>query len=272
MKLYFERFDGMAVTTEDFVKAMADASGVNLDKFSRWYNQAGTPSLELKMTESADKVKFDYIQTLTETPETKVKKSQVLPIRIAFFSKDGEQLEVEYNGERAREHTVLVDEFNGQFEFSGVSKGALPSLLRDFSAPIKLKFDYKESDLESLLAMETDPFNLYEAFQKLVISNIHKKIENKDHKLSDGLISAVSSLLDSKHDDELKSVSLNMPSVEYLATLSEKIELDSLYDAFCWFKKELTTKLESKFKQVYDSLSFDSEFKLDGLSRGKKEL
>ena len=115
--------------------------------------------------------------------------------------------------------------------------------------------------------METDPFNLYEAFQKLVISNIHKKKENKDHNLSSRLISAVSSLLDSEHDDELKSVSLNMPSVEYLATLSEKIALRQPLRCILLVQKELTTKLESKFKQVYDSLSFDSEFKLDGLSR-----
>ena len=273
MKLYFERFDGMAVTTEDFVKAMSDASGIKLDKFSRWYNQAGTPSLRLTAnTPKNGSVTFNYVQSLTKTPETEEKKAQVIPLKIAFFSKDKKQLEITYNGVKAKEHVVLIEDFSGEFSFEGVEDGAIASLLRDFSAPVKLSYDYNEEDLESLLSCETDPFNLYEAFQKLVISNVNKKMQDSSHGLSKGLLKAVSALLKSSHDKELKAVALGMPSIEYLATLTEKIDLDTLFQASAWFKKTLASSLEEEFLAHYKSLVFDSDFKLDSEARGTRAL
>ena len=272
MKLYFERFDGMAVTTEDFVKAMSDASGICLQKFSRWYSQAGTPSLEVKIESADDGIVLQMQQTLPKTPETLEKKPQVLPIRTAFFNSAGEQVPFVYNGKKSKEHIVLVEDFKQSVKLEGLTADLIPSLARDFSAPIKLSYDYTESDLELLLSSETDAFNLYEAFQKLAIMNIHKKMNDNKHGLSDSFIEAVSRLLKSSHDNELKSVVMSLPTVEYMATLKETIDLDSTYDAVVWLGRELAEKLEPEFLDAYKAIETGADFSLDGVSRGNRAL
>ena len=203
------------------------------------------------------------------------KKPQVLPIRTAFlFFNSAVESEVPfiYNGKKSKEHIILVDDFKQSVKLEGLTADLIPSLARDFSAPIKLSYDYTESDLELLLSSETDAFNLYEAFQKLAIMNIHKKMNDNKHGLSDSFIEAVSRLLKSSHDNELKSVVMSLPTVEYMATLKETIDLDSTYDAVVWLGRELAEKLEPEFLDAYKAIETGADFSLDGVSRGNRAL
>ncbi|HET7669258.1 MAG TPA: aminopeptidase N, partial [Burkholderiales bacterium] len=152
MRLYFKRHDGQAVTCDDFVAAMQDASGVDLSQFKRWYDVAGTPVLSV--AGSYEKGTF----TLT------VKQSMNPPFHIPLAVKVGD-----------KEELLHVKKAEERFTFDGLKAKPVPSLLRRFSAPVILNYEYSEADLLHLLANDDDPFNRWEAAQRLATSIILDK-------------------------------------------------------------------------------------------------
>ena len=187
MKLYFARHDGQAVTCDDFRAAMADANGVNLDQFALWYSQAGTPTLDVS---GSLKTNGDYVlhikQTLPDTPDmpAHAKQPMMIPIKIALFNENGEQVTfrqpengqtnisgcLNTAGTQGQPETVLIltqaeQTFTLQPEAS--AQAITPSLLRGFSAPVHLNFNYTDDQLALLLARDTDPYARWEAAQTL---------------------------------------------------------------------------------------------------------
>ena len=179
MKLYFARHDGQAVTCDDFRAAMADANGVNLDQFALWYSQAGTPTLDVS---SSLKTNGDYVlhikQTLPDTPDmpTHAKQPMMIPIKIALLNEHGEQIAFRQPENGCNElppsqtETVLVltqAEQTFTLQPEAPAQAITPSLLRGFSAPVHLNFDYTDPQLALLLAHDTDPYARWEAAQTL---------------------------------------------------------------------------------------------------------
>src|SRR5690606_26501318 len=182
MDLYFERHDGQAVTTDDFVAAMADASGVDLTQFKRWYDQAGTPVLQ---TSSAyDAAAKTYTLTVRQSCPPTPGQTEKLPFHIPFalglVGPDGNDLPLQLQGERAPggTHRVLsVKEAEEQFVFVNVPSEPVPSLLRNFSAPVILRHDYDDAALTHLVAHDSDAFNRWEAGQRLATRLLLRNVE-----------------------------------------------------------------------------------------------
>ncbi|GFR59356.1 aminopeptidase N [Elysia marginata] len=170
--LYFERHDGQAVTCEDFVRAMEDANGIDLGQFMRWYTQAGTPVLDVTDSYDADNKRYvlEITQSCPATPGQEEKEPFHIPLAIGLLSPEGINLPV---GEKGETTTVLeVREANQQFVFENVAERPLPSLLRGFSAPVRLNYDYSREDLLFLMRHDEDGFNRWDSCQRLATDTI----------------------------------------------------------------------------------------------------
>jgi aminopeptidase N len=164
--LYFERHDGQAVTCDDFVAAMQDASGVDLTIFRRWYAQAGTPKLTAAISHDAGKkqAKLILTQVVPPTPGQPVKQPMTLPIRMALFDRA--------TAESAGEQIVVLDSDTVTLTLDGFAEPPVLSINRDFSAPVVLETNRTEGDLAFLAAHDDDPFARYEAMQQLMLNTL----------------------------------------------------------------------------------------------------
>ena len=171
---YFRRHDGQAVTVEDWVESLTAGSGVDLTEFLIWYNQPGTPKLEAKgeYDETAQTYRLSLKQSLKAHPKYPNLKAVPIPVALALFdAKTGEQLSLNStalveNG--IKDGVYLFDKDEASIEFTGVSAKPVVSLLRNFSAPVNLEFNYSDDELAFLLQYETNGFNQWQATQTLL--------------------------------------------------------------------------------------------------------
>ncbi|MDB5730998.1 MAG: pepN [Variovorax sp.] len=179
LTLYFERHDGQAVTCDDFAQAIADANpgselALRLAQFKRWYSQAGTPRVSARgrYDAAARSYTLDFTQSCPPTPGQPVKAPFVIPVNIGLVAPDGRELPLQLDGESQAQHgtrlLVLAQE-SESVTFVEVDSEPVPSILRGFSAPVILDFDYGDTQLLTLLAHDTDPFNRWEAAQRLAL-------------------------------------------------------------------------------------------------------
>lgn len=171
MDLYFDRHDGNAVTIEDFVKAMEDASKIDLKQFRLWYSQAGTPVLDV--SENYDATEKKYTLTIKQVCPPTPGQPEKLPMDIPF-----EFGLLDANGKEILQELLRVTKTINQFEFKNISAKPIPSLLRSFSAPVKVNFDYTDAALLFLFQHDTDEFNRWEAGQKYATRLILRLIDN----------------------------------------------------------------------------------------------
>src|SRR5690606_21244108 len=175
--LYFERHDGQAVTTEDFVEALADASGRDLTLFKRWYSQAGTPRVEVSDYYDADKLEYSltFTQSCPPTPECRQKLPFHIPVAMGLLGSAGDLpllIKDQAPDFETADNTHVVLELTDvehTFVFTQVREKPVPSLLRSFSAPVKLQYDYTREDLMLLMSRDSDGFNRWEASQQLAL-------------------------------------------------------------------------------------------------------
>jgi aminopeptidase N len=168
--LYFARNDGRAATLEDFLAALGEANGIDLSPYLAWYGQAGTP--RLKARGEYDATRREYALTLSQhTPPSHGqphKQPLPVPVKLALFGRDGRMLPLHLDGQTAEPETVVVlDRAERRFVFRDVDAAPVPSLLRGFSAPVILEYDYAPDELALLLTHDADGFNRWEAGQQL---------------------------------------------------------------------------------------------------------
>jgi aminopeptidase N len=175
--LYFERHDGEAATCEDFVKAIEDGAGLDLAQFRRWYEQAGTPQVDVAMTHDAASgtVTLAFKQTVPPTPGQPVKQPMVIPLRTALFDRA--------SGAHGGEHLIVLNEAAQTFTFDGFAQAPVLSLNRGFSAPVAINAPQSVDDLVFLAAHDDDAFARYEAMQQLVVQHLVAAVEDR---LDDG--------------------------------------------------------------------------------------
>src|SRR5260370_20849786 len=163
MDLYFARHDGQAVTCDEFVRAMADAAGADLSEFMRWYDQAGTPVLEVagEYDAAARRYLLSVKQSCPPTPGQETKLPFHVPFAVGLVGPDGGDLLAE--GTRV----LSVKQPAERFVFENIGAKPVLSLLRNFSAPVIVMHDYTEEELTHLMAHDSDPFNRLEAGQRL---------------------------------------------------------------------------------------------------------
>jgi aminopeptidase N len=243
MKLYFKRHDGQAVTCDDFVQAMQDASGVDLTQFRRWYDVAGTPVLDCSGLHK------DGIFALT------VKQSMNPPFHIPFTVKIGD-----------REEVLSVNQAEQTFEFKCKSK-PVPSLLRGFSAPVILNYPYTEDDLVHLLANDDDPFNRWEAAQRLATDIILKR----GGRPTEAFLNSVSVLLKEKDPAFIAEV-LALPSETFLAEQMEVVDPDALHASRNTLRRALASHFKDVFLDIYRKQKSETPYSPDAASMGKRAL
>lgn len=261
MDLYFERHDGQAVTCEDFIKAMEDANDQNWGLFRNWYRQAGTPVLkaELEMV-SATEFKLHCSQSCPATPGQPTKQPFMLPIKAGFINHQGEpvQFRTEQNQSWCDETLLLMTEekqtFNIQCQVE--QQEIIPSLLRDFSAPVKFEYTYTQAQLALLFAADKNDFNRWDAGQNLMTQLLlsqHSEITSDD---LNALTVAFNQILsDQELDNSLKALAVQMPPLSSLIGLSETIDLDKLFKKYRQLKQHIAHSLEQVWLSTYNQLS-----------------
>lgn len=262
--LYFERHDGQAVTCDDFIAAMQDASGLDLEQFKRWYSQAGTP--ELTVTDSYDAATQTYQlqvkQSCPDTPGQSNKMPFVIPLSMALLNQQGEALPLQLQGESSvvlDERVLSVTEAEQTFSFINVPEQPLPSLLRGFSAPVVLRYDYSRDDLLFLLQHDTDGFNRWEAGQQLalqVIEEVVGQIYDTDEPMLDTrLVEVFAALL--KQDDldpAMLAEFLALPSTGYIIEQYEQADPLAIHQGREHVSNQLAFALKEPMLARYQAL------------------
>lgn len=281
MDLYFERHDGQAVTCEDFAAAMEAANDADLSQFRLWYSQAGTPRLNVSMNYDATlkTATFDFSQSCEASPGQSTKKPYVIPVRMALLGSDGADMSVSVAaaGETRSEHVVCLTEQTQSFTFHGVSEPPVPSLLRGFSAPVVLQYDYDDAQLAFLLANDGDSFSRWEAGQTLCIRVIMRMIEalqsGTEYEIPALLVDAFRGLLTAEGVDQaLLAESLTLPAEAYLAEKMAVVDVDNIHLARKQLKKHLANSLREEFQAVSDANQENGDYTFDAQSVGRRGL
>ncbi len=271
--LYFDRHDGQAVTTEDFVKAMEDANGVDLSQFRVWYRQAGTPILDVSgdYDKSAKTFTLNVAQSCPATPGQKEKDVYHLPLKIGLIDAAGKDirfpvmdLDVASIDDTTGFSAVLnVTEKEQKYVFREIESAPTPSLLRGFSAPVKLDYSYTRDDLTFLMSHDSDGFNRWEAGQRLavdVIQEIVGQIEagatpSVDERLVSAfdanLTQAVNGDRDLAFDKAMIAHMLVLPAESYLIQLAEEANVDAIHQARDIVRNAIAKKLKGLLLSVY---------------------
>ena len=263
MDLYFERHDGEAVTCDDFLAAMSDANGVGLSRFSRWYGQSGTPVVKASSTYDAERETWTLhlSQATPATHDQADKQALLIPVKTGLLTQAGSGIPPRpADGSRVDGDSVLLilDETEKSFVFEQVPERPVPSLLRDFSAPVSLKYDYSEEELAVLMAKDSNPFARWEAGQRLlqrsILDNVERRAAGTGMEISEGLVVAMETLLsDASTDPALVAEAITLPDEEYLAELVEEVDVDGIHAARSFVKSRLAARLGSLLKERYDS-------------------
>ncbi|AEF54860.1 aminopeptidase N [Marinomonas posidonica] len=277
--LYFERHDGQAVTCDDFVAAMEAASGVDLTQFKRWYSQAGTPQVRVigEYDESQQSYTLRLHQDTPATPGQPTKLPSHIPVRVGLLDQAGNPLSASLDGQSANEHLLELSQAEQVFEFTQVSSKPVPSLLRGFSAPVKLSYEYSSTDLLLLLSADQDGFNRWSAGQQLAVNELSQLIEQavagQTLSLESQLINGFNSLLvDDSLDPAMVALILNLPSQAYLSELASEIHPNAIKQARQYLKAQIANALESEFAQTYQAHRLDGEYRPDAQDIAHRSL
>jgi aminopeptidase N len=255
---YFASFDGQAVTTEDFIGKMRKVyPSLDWDQFELWYKQAGTPQVKAKGHYEKQRKEFTLTlsQTIPDTPGQTNKKPHIIPIKTGLIGRSGKTL--------GDEKMLLLSQAEQKFTFEGVEEEPVPSLLRDFSAPIELNYDYSPNDLACLMMHDTNAFNRFEAHQKLATLVIKKAAteigQGKKPHIDSSYIEAIKSVLDKPTADKRFLANLvSLPGFTYLINQDELIPVDDLFAGIEFVRQQIGKQLYHHFTKLYaDIQSFD---------------
>jgi aminopeptidase N len=268
--LYFARHDGQAVTCEDFVRAMEDASGMDLQQFRLWYSQAGTPQLTVRddYDPAVGRYTLHVEQACPATPGQSQKQPFVIPLAMGLLGEAG-NLPLRLRGVEPdvetgdNTHTVLtIDGPSQSFVFEGVAERPVPSLLRGFSAPVRLQYDYSKEDLCALMRRDGDGFVRWDCAQALatrVICEVEARLQaGAAPRVDPLLVEACSDLLqDESLDPAMVAEMLRLPSEDYLAELASQgggTNVDTIHQARDFVRCALGRALEAPLLARYQRL------------------
>lgn len=260
MDLYFERHDGQAVTCDDFVNAMSDANHVNLDQFKNWYSQAGTPRVRIEeiFLNQQNSYQLTLTQSCPPTPGQEIKPLFHIPLKTKLLIKDTS----------TQEMMIELKDKTQTFVFENISSKPILSINRDFSAPVILDFEQPIDDLYFLFEHDDNPFNQWEAGQKIAIKLILSELTPPKELLDIWQ----QHLLNPKLDPSFKNLILTLPAESYLHEQVKEINPAQIY--LC--KRKFRHTIASSLKQVWINI-FEQNQSIDTYSAtpdqaGKREL
>ena len=222
--LYFERHDGQAVTCEDFVTAMEDASGVDLGQFRLWYSQAGTPRVTARLDHDADarRATLSLTQSIPDTPGQVGKAPMVIPLRTALIDPESGRV-------LGDERVVSLDRAAMEVAFDGVDQPPLLSINRDFSAPILIDVARRDGELERLAAVDPDPFARFEAIQSLMMAALLAGACGEPIDAAPVIAAVAGTLTSNQLDDAFKGEALAVPNEALIGDRMDRVDPDAIH-------------------------------------------
>ncbi|WP_206952482.1 aminopeptidase N [Trinickia acidisoli] len=285
MDLYFQRHDGQAVTCDDFRLAMADANGRDFSQFERWYSQAGTP--RVRVTTHYDDATRLYGVTLAQeygdaSPAARATQREplLIPFSIGLVGRDGADVPLRLEGETEARGTTRVLELAQAeqcFTFVDIPEKPLPSLLRNFSAPVIVEYDYGNDELAFLLAHDSDPFNRWEAGQRLATRELLALAEQvrqaRSLEMSDTLINAFRSVLtDESLSPSFRALSLTLPTEIYLAERMAVSDPAAVHAARRYVRQRLGQALREAWLATYERHLTPGVYEATAEAAGRRAL
>ncbi|MDQ7002331.1 MAG: aminopeptidase N [Ghiorsea sp.] len=267
MDLYFERHDGQAVTTEDFLSAMADANNRDLSQMQTWYEQAGTPHIKVSLDYNQDNqtCALTCEQYCPSTAEAQHKKPYLIPLNMAWLDEHGSML--------MDEQTLLLTQQKQVFTFENIKSQPIPSLLRDFSAPVILEYDYSDNDYAFLMQHDNNPFNQWAAAQALASNSIMQLMQDSHFNLNI-IINAMKSVLENNSlSPALKAEALSLPSVsdmqEAWLMQHDSVNPSQVFEAREQLKANIAHALKDKLLTAYHAMQDKTDLSDDAMQQRK---
>ncbi|MDB5728603.1 MAG: pepN [Noviherbaspirillum sp.] len=290
MDLYFERHDGQAVECDDFRAAMADANGRDLTQFERWYSQAGTPRVTVQTHYDSLGRNFDLVlsQSCPPTPGQETKLPFHIPVAVGLLDSSGNDIPLQLDGqplaEGERAPTTMVLELTDErqsFRFVNVPEKPVPSILRDFSAPVVLNVEYTDEELAFLMANDSDPFNRWEAGQRLatrrmlaMVADVQAGNVLDDAQSGAGVLidSFRATLNDTSLDPAFRELALTLPSESVVAEQMDVIDPQAIHTVRQFLRRSLAAAMRTDWMVAYQGNRTPGTYSPDPVSAGKRGL
>jgi len=296
MDLYFKRHDGQAVTTDEFVQAMQDASGIDLGQFRRWYEQAGTPLVEAegKYDAAARRYTLALKQSCPPTPGQETKLPFHIPFALGLVAPDGSDMNLRLEGEAAAQaagpksqaaeitRVLSLKQAQQSFVFVDVPAAPVPSLLRNFSAPVVVKYAYSDADLTHLMAHDANAFNRWEAGQRLALALLLRDIgaRRANARGAAGGLQAPQAFVDAfarvlayaARDPAFGAEALALPSEIYIAEQLDEVDPDAIHAARNGLRRQLAQALKSELLAAYHAHIVPGPYSPEASAAGKRAL
>ena len=287
LSLYFARHDGQAVTCDDFAQAIADANPESdlarlLPQFKRWYSQAGTPRLQAvgHYDAQAQTYTLSFKQSCPNTPGQSDKAPFVIPVSLGLVGISGAELPLRLPGAETvtDKHLLVLTEAAQSITFLQVTEEPVPSILRGFSAPVLLQFDYSDEQLLTLLASDPDPFNRWEAGQRLALriaieSITQKPASSAPSPLPQAYLAALRALLRTEHlDAAFKELALTLPSETYIAEQLDSVDPQRIHAVREAMRLQLAIGLQADWHWAFEAHQNNGGYSPDSASAGRRAL
>ncbi|NMP80714.1 aminopeptidase N [Pseudoalteromonas arctica] len=274
MTLYFERHDGEAVTCDDFVSAMSDASGVDLEQFKQWYSQSGTP--RLNAIQEFDSSSNTYTLTIEQTAPANQPENKPLhiPFAIELLDANGQSIALQYKGKKL-DHVLDVTNATQTFSFDNILEKPVAVLLEDFSAPCILNQQTTEPELLHIMRFARSDFSRWDAQQQLFIKAIKSQITDATNSvLSSEIINALRVLINTKEGDlALIAELFKLPSFDTLAAEFDVIPVDDIIEITEKFEQQIADELADELLSCYESLEDDGSISASAVAnRALKQI
>lgn len=280
MDLYFDRHDGQAVECDDFRRAMGDANGRDLAQFERWYSQAGTPVLrfEARWDEASHTYTMRFSQSCPPTPGQPEKLPFHIPVAVGLLDAEGRDMHLVVDGvDHGATAMLELTQAEQTFVFTDVKTEPVPSVLRDFSAPVILQHAYSDAELLHLFSHDSDPVNRWEAGQRLAMGRLLKLTGEaaigRPLGLDDTFIDAMRKILvDDTLDPAFREQALLLPSETMIAEQLDVVEPQAVHAARQFVRSEIGTRLREELLAQYEANRTPGAYSPDAASAGKRAL
>lgn len=277
MDLYFQRHDGQAVTCDDFLAAMADANGADLEQFKLWYSQAGTPEIHVagSYDETAQIYEMSFSQKLPATPDGLVKQPMRIPVAVGLLDGAGDDLPLDRAGATTR--VVDLNSIDTVVRFEGVAAAPVASINRGFSAPIRVRQDLSAGTQAFLMAHDSDPFNRWEAGQQYATSLLGGMAAayaaGRQAPIDDAFIAALGqTLTDPALDPAFVALACQLPSEQYLAEQVDMADPVAIHQAREALRGAIGRALRVDFQAIYDANRSNVPYSPDAAAAGRRAL
>ncbi|WP_170381715.1 aminopeptidase N [Ruegeria atlantica] len=268
LDLYFDRHDGQACTIEDWIKVFEDTTGRDLTQFKRWYSQSGTPRVSVTDDWQDGTYTLTLSQRTEPTPGQTEKLPQVIPVAVGLLGPNGDEV-------RATEVLELT-EAEQRFEFTGLAAKPVPSILRNFSAPVILEHDHTDAERAFLLAHDTDPFNRWQAGRSLAQDTLLRMIREDTAPSSDYLDGILAVLRDGDLDPAYRSLMLGLPTqAELAAALFEAGDTPdpmAIWTAVETLRQATAQHVQDLLPRLHSETLIEAPFNPDAEQAGKRAL